>query len=67
MSIKQPPLAPTRRMISLTDLAAHLGVSSATTSRWYRTGVIDGVKIGPRLVRVDLDATLAKLGMEPAQ
>ncbi|MDV7137016.1 hypothetical protein [Williamsia muralis] len=54
-------------MVSLTDLAGHLGVSSATTSRWYRQGVIDGVKIGPRLVRVDLDATLAKLGMEPVQ
>ncbi|WP_197037558.1 MULTISPECIES: helix-turn-helix domain-containing protein [Actinomycetes] len=67
MDLKNPPPAPTRRMVSLSDLAAHLGVSPGTTSKWYREGRIDGVKLGPRLVRVDLDATLAKLGMGPVE
>lgn len=40
--------------------AAHYGVSDETIRRWAKAGVISGERIGPRLMRVDLDSITPK-------
>jgi excisionase family DNA binding protein len=43
------------RYVSLTFSAEILGVSERTIRRMIASGIIKGYKVGPRLVRVDLD------------
>jgi excisionase family DNA binding protein len=55
-------LASPRRWASLTLGAEHIGVSDKTMRRMIASGQITGYRVGPRLVRVDLnelDALLA--------
>lgn len=44
-----------RRWASLDDASAYVGVSTKTIRRRIADGLIPGHKIGPRLLRVDLD------------
>jgi excisionase family DNA binding protein len=40
------------RLVSINDAADHLGM---TIRRWIAKGKITGYRIGPKLIRVDLD------------
>ncbi|MCV7142755.1 helix-turn-helix domain-containing protein [Mycolicibacterium fortuitum] len=40
---------------SVKDVAADLGISEGTVRRWLAQGRISGVRIGPKLIRLDLD------------
>lgn len=44
-----------RRLVSLTEAANYLNTSTATMSRRVADGTLTGHRLGPRMVRVDLD------------
>lgn len=46
----------TARMVSLQDAAAQLHVSDKTIRRWISGGHLRAERVGPRLIRVDLDS-----------
>lgn len=48
-------------LISISDAAAHLGVSTKTVRRRISDGTLKAVRIGPRLIRIDA-ASLAVAG-----
>jgi excisionase family DNA binding protein len=51
-----PTIQPqTRRWVSLTLGAEHIGVSEKTLRRMISQGRIRGYRVGPRLIRVDLN------------
>ena len=53
-----------RRWASLTAGAEHIGVSDKTMRRMIASGRVTGYRVGPRLIRVDLnelDALLAPI------
>jgi excisionase family DNA binding protein len=43
------------RWVSVRDAAAELGVAEWTVRRWVHAGRVPGKRIGPRLLRVDMD------------
>ncbi|BBX87846.1 helix-turn-helix transcriptional regulator [Mycolicibacterium aubagnense] len=45
-----------RRLISIEQAAEELQVSTRTVRRYVANGTVQGVRIGPRLIRVDLDS-----------
>jgi len=50
--------------VSLADAADYAGVCTKTIRRWVQRGVIPAYRIGPRLVRInldDLDAALTRI------
>lgn len=57
---------PARRLISLTEAAQHLGVHKATIRRRIADGTLTGHRIGPRLIRVDLNEVDSLLRAIPA-
>lgn len=42
---------------SIQAAAAHYGVSARTIRRWIAEGRLHAVRVGPKLLRVDLDDT----------
>lgn len=38
------------------DAAEYFGVSTRTVRRWLNSGRISGYRVGPTLIRVDLDS-----------
>jgi excisionase family DNA binding protein len=44
-----------RRLASVEDAASYANVSTRTVRRWISQGLIPGYRVGPRLVKVDLD------------
>lgn len=44
-----------RRLSSITVAADHYDVSTRTIRRWVARGLITGYRVGPRLIKVDLD------------
>jgi excisionase family DNA binding protein len=41
--------------VSLADAAEHVGVTTRTLRRWIAAGTLPAYRVGPRLVRVNLD------------
>ncbi len=50
-----------QRLDSIQNAAAEAGVHPDTIRRWISTGRITGYRMGPRLIRVDLDELAAML------
>ena len=50
-----------QRLDSLNNAADFAGVSTKTIRRWISDGRITGYRMGPRLIRVDLDELAAML------
>lgn len=46
---------PTRRPASIAEAAEHIGTSERTVRRYIADGRLTGYRVGPRLIRVDLD------------
>ena len=46
---------PTRRLVSLDDAAAYAACSPKTLRRRIADGSLTGYRLGPRLLRIDLD------------
>jgi excisionase family DNA binding protein len=44
-----------QRLTSLTNAATHADVSVRTLRRWISAGILTGYRVGPRLVKIDLD------------
>lgn len=49
------PSAPRPKLVSTAVVAEQYGVSERTVRRWITSGLIAGFRIGPRLIRVDLE------------
>ena len=49
-----PKPAP-RRMVSLDKAAEYADVGSRTMRRYIATGIVTGYRVGPRMIRVDLE------------
>ncbi len=45
----------TRRMVGVAEAAAYIGISTPTLRHWIKTGRLPAVRLGPKLLRVDLD------------
>lgn len=45
-----------RRWGSIAEAALRVGVSRKTIRNWIAAGIIDAERIGPRLIRVDMDS-----------
>jgi excisionase family DNA binding protein len=43
------------RLVSLTEAGAYAGVHRMTIYRWIQAGRITGYRVGPRILKVDLD------------
>ena len=43
------------QMVSIAVAAEHLSVSQLTIRRWIAAGKLTGYRVGPRLIRIDLD------------
>jgi excisionase family DNA binding protein len=43
------------RLSSINDAAAYCDVSSRTIRRWIAAGYLRGFRVGPHLIKVDLD------------
>jgi excisionase family DNA binding protein len=50
-----------RRLTSIAVAADEYGVCTKTIRRWIAAGRITGYRVGPRLIRVDLDEVAAIL------
>jgi excisionase family DNA binding protein len=44
-----------RRLVSMPVAAEFAGVHYLTIRRWIANGLLTGYRVGPRLIRVDLD------------
>jgi excisionase family DNA binding protein len=44
-----------RRYASAADAAEYANVSSRTVRRWMANGLLTGYRVGPRLIKYDLD------------
>jgi len=53
------------RKLSVEQAAEEAGVSTRTFRRWIAAGRVEAFRIGPRLIRVDMDQVWAKLMAEP--
>lgn len=54
----------TRRLVSLAEATSYAGVTGETLRHWIASGIIPGYRLGPKLLRVDLnelDAALCPL------
>ena len=49
------------KMVFIAAAAEHYGVSRQTIRRWISRGKIHAYRVGPRLIRVDLDEIEAKI------
>jgi excisionase family DNA binding protein len=49
------------KMVSIAAAADHYGVSRQTVRRWIASGRITAYRVGPRLIRVDLDEIEAEI------
>lgn len=49
------PTGVRRRLVSLAEAAAHADVSTRTLRRYIGQGRLTGYRIGPRLLKVDLN------------
>ena len=57
-----PKPAPTkRRLESITIAAEYADVSTRTVRRYIASGMLTGYRVGPRLVKVDLDEVDQKI------
>jgi len=52
------------RFVSTRELAQRLGVSHRTVEGWRYRGLITPIKVGPRLVRYDLDEVIEQMSSE---
>ena len=43
------------RRVGITEAAEYLGVNPRTIRRYVESGRISGYRVGPRLIKVDLD------------
>lgn len=50
-----PQPLPQRRLAAVQDGASYAGVSTKTIRRWIANGVLPGYRMGPRLLKVDLN------------
>jgi excisionase family DNA binding protein len=50
-----PPTPPNRRLASISSGAAYATVHPKTIRRWIAEGRLTGYRVGPRLIRVDLN------------
>ena len=48
-----------RKMVSLATAAEMLEVDTVSVRRWISRGHITGYRIGPRMIRIDVDEMLA--------
>lgn len=51
----------TRRLVSVDDAAAQLNVSTKTIRRRIADGQLTAYRLGPRLIRVDMDEAERRL------
>jgi len=65
MALTRPP-APARRLVSLLDAAEFAGVHPRTIRRRVADGTLTGYRMGPRLLRIDLNELDAMLRPIPA-
>ena len=49
------------KMVSIAAAADHYGVSRQTVRRWIASGKITAYRVGPRLIRVDLEEIEARI------
>ena len=49
------------KLITVQEAASRIGVSTQSIRRWISSGLIRGVRVGPKLIRVDA-ASLDNLG-----
>jgi excisionase family DNA binding protein len=49
------PETTSRPRVSVTEAAASQGVSPKTIRNWITTGHLTGYRVGPKLIRIDLD------------
>ncbi len=61
MSSVSPSRPSTKNYRNSKQIAAEFGVSPKTVRRWTAAGLIPGQRIGPRLIRYDLDEVRAAL------
>lgn len=47
--------SPSRRLVSLAEAADYAGVAPRTIRRYIAAGRVTGHRLGPRLIRVDLN------------
>ncbi|WP_040791120.1 helix-turn-helix transcriptional regulator [Nocardia paucivorans] len=47
--------APTRRLVGIAEAAAYTGVCTHTIRRYIASGILTGYRLGPRVLRVDLN------------
>lgn len=47
--------SPERRYVSINDAAEYVDAHHQTIRRWIAEGRITGYRLGPRMIRVDLD------------
>ncbi|MBA3719857.1 MAG: excisionase family DNA-binding protein [Nocardioidaceae bacterium] len=60
--MSRPPIArPPRRMVSPQEAARRYNVSTKSIRRRVADGSITGYRVGPRLIRLDLDEVEAAL------
>lgn len=57
--------APTRRLVSLSEAADYLGVTALTVRRRIADGRLTGYRIGPKVLRVDLNEVEALVSPIP--
>lgn len=55
----------TRQWASLTEAALHAGVSTKTMRRWVASGFIRAYRVGPKLLKVDLNEVDAAFNAIP--
>ena len=53
-----------KRLVSGRELSARLNVPYHTVLHWSRRGNIPRIRIGPKLIRFDLDAVIESLGLD---
>lgn len=55
-----------RQLVSIADAAQYTATSTKTIRRWLANGSLTGYRIGPRLIRVDLNELDAGLRPIPS-
>ena len=60
-----PKIADSRRLRSLEEAAGYIDVTPRTIRRWIAAGTLTGYRMGPKLIRVDLNELDAMLRAIP--